>query len=151
MEDVVFDTEKLNPLDRKICAILAADCRISMRELGVRLKKSPTTIKTHIERLEKIGIIQSWGAKFDYEKLGYEYIGFVQIEIMRTRAKEVLLEISNHPNVYGVYDVTGAYEAIVMIRARNRKEFSDLEEKIFGSRFITKITTHMLLKKYKGY
>jgi len=141
----------LDAIDVQLCALLGKDCRTSFRELGQMLHKSPTTIKTRIENLEAQGIIKSWGASIDYEKLGFEYIGIVEIEIMRTRTKEVLLEIAQHPNVFGVYDVTGDYEALVMLRARTRNEFRDLEEKIFGSRFISRITTHILLQKYKDH
>ena len=40
--------------------------------------------------------------------------------------------------MFGIYDVTGDYEAIIMVRTKTRSEFRALSENLFDSHHIKK-------------
>ena len=140
---------KLDKLDIAICKEISEDCRKSYRFIGEKLNKSPGTIKSRIERLENMGVIKKWGAQLDYQKLGFDFTAIIELDTMRSKTQEILTNISKSPNVFGIYDVTGDYEAIIMVRTKTRTEFRALTEKLFDSRHITKVTTHVVLKSIK--
>ncbi len=143
------ESKKIDALDIAICKELSNDCRQSFRAIGEKLQKSPGTIKSRIDKLENQGIIQNWGAQLDYQKLGYDFTAIIELDTMRSKTQEILKSIAKSPNVFGIYDVTGDYEAIIMIRTKTRSEFRDLSEKLFESAYIKKVTTHIVLKSIK--
>ncbi|MHA1720987.1 MAG: Lrp/AsnC family transcriptional regulator [Promethearchaeota archaeon] len=140
---------KIDQLDFSICKEISEDCRKSYRQIGEKLNKSPGTIKKRIEKLESLGVIKKWGAQLDYQKLGYDFTAIIELDTMRSKTQEILKNISKSPNVFGIYDVTGDYEAIIMVRTKTRSEFRALSEKLFDSHHIKKVTTHVVLKSIK--
>ncbi|MFX1590645.1 MAG: Lrp/AsnC family transcriptional regulator, partial [Promethearchaeota archaeon] len=105
--------QKFN-LDTEILKKLSVDGRVSFRQLAKDLgHKSPVTIKRHIEELEANKIILNYGAKINYEKLGYEIIAIIEVTISKGKMFEVEEKIAENPNVFGVYDITGTYDALI--------------------------------------
>ncbi len=139
----------LDDLDLAICEILSDNCRISFRTIARKVHKAPLTVKIRIDNLIKQKIIKSWGAHLDYEKLGYEFISIVEIDVARGKTSSILQYIAENPHVFGVYDITGDYEAILLIRTQNRLEYTTIINNLLQSPDITKVTTRIVLKAYK--
>ena len=59
-------------LDLKILRLLSQDGRNTYHHIANELKKSPVTIKKHVEELEEQGFIKDYGIQIDFEKLGYK-------------------------------------------------------------------------------
>lgn len=77
--------DQVDRIDRNIVAALAADARLSMAELGRRVGLSKTPVMARVRRLEQLGIIRSYAAVIDREKLGERHVAFVQIKLSDTR------------------------------------------------------------------
>ena len=77
-------------LDIEILKKISKDGRISLRQLAKDLgNKSPVTIKSHVENLEKEKIIKDYGAQIDFEKLGYDIIAIIELTISKGKMLEV--------------------------------------------------------------
>ena len=135
-------------LDLEILKILSEDGRESYRKIAQELNKSPVTIKSHVEELEK-GIIKSYGAQLDYEKLGYDIIAIIEITVSKGKMLEVEGMIAENPNVFGVYDITGTYDALIFVRFKTRKELSEMIKKIHRSEYVESTNTHLVLNVIK--
>jgi DNA-binding Lrp family transcriptional regulator len=135
-------------IDLEILKILSEDGRESYRKIAQELSKSPVTIKSHVEELEK-GIIKSYGAQLDYEKLGYEIIAFIELTVSKGKMLEVERTIAKNPNVFGVYDITGTYDALILVRFKTRKELSEMIKKIHTSEYVESTNTHLVLNVIK--
>ncbi len=140
---------ELDDLDLEILEILGENCRISNREIAKILGKSPVTIGRHIEDLEQKGVIKNWGAHIDYEKLGYDIIAYIEITIAKGKLLEVEREIAKHPNVFGVYDITGTYDAVVLAMFKTRRELSRIIKQILASEYVERTNTHLVLNIIK--
>ncbi|MEJ2251556.1 MAG: Lrp/AsnC family transcriptional regulator [Candidatus Lokiarchaeota archaeon] len=128
---------------------LSKDGRISFRGLGDKLSKSPVTIKRHVEILEQEGIIKGYGIQIDYEKLGYDIIALIEITISQGKMIEVEKLIARNPYIFGVYDVTGNYDAVIFARFKSRIDLSKMIKKIHASPFIKRTNTHIILNVIK--
>jgi DNA-binding Lrp family transcriptional regulator len=88
MELHVAETDKrveIDELDKKILRLLCENARISLVDIGQKLKEHPKTIAYRISRLEKIKLIEAYRISIDHTKLGYTYY-------------KIFLNISNYHN-----------------------------------------------------
>ncbi|MFX1573759.1 MAG: Lrp/AsnC family transcriptional regulator [Promethearchaeota archaeon] len=142
--------EDFSDLDIDILKKLSEDSRISFRQLAKELDVgSPVTIKNHVENLEKKGIIINYGAKINFEKLGYEIMGIIEVTISKGKMFEVEEKIADNPNVFGVYDITGTYDALILARFKTREELSKMIKDIHKSPYVEHTNTHFVLNTIK--
>ena len=137
-------------LDTEILKKLSIDGRVSLRQLAKDLgNKSPVTIKRHVEELETKGIIIDYGAKINYEQLGYEIVALIEVTISKGKMFEVEEKIAENPNVFGVYDITGTYDALILARFKTREELSKMIKEIHKSPNVERTNTHFVLNTIK--
>ena len=125
-----YRLKDLDETDLEILKILSQDGRTSHRKIAKQLDKSPVTIKKHVDKLDNNGIISNYGASIDYENLGYDIIAFIELTISKGKMIEVEEKIASFPNIFGVFDVTGTYDALLLGRFKTRSELSDMVKKI---------------------
>lgn len=145
----MVDIEEEKDLDIGILKWLSGDGRRTKSFLAEQLKKSPNTIKAHIETLEKENIIKNYGVQIDYEKLGYDIMAVIELTISKGKMIEVEKEISHLPNIFAVYDITGTYDALLIARFKTRSELSDLVKEINSNEFVIRTNTHLILNVIK--
>ena len=141
--------KEIENVDLEILKILSKDGRSSHRSIATELEKSHLTIKKHIDDLEKNKIIKGYSVDVDFEKLGYDIIALIEITISKGKMLEVEKDIAHHPNIYGVYDVTGVYDAIILARFKTRNELSSLVKKINSYEYVVRTNTHLILNVIK--
>ncbi len=139
----------LDKTDAEILSSLRGNCRGSYREIAKRLKLHPTTLISRMQKLEKSGVILGYGANIDLSKLGYEFLGVVQIKIEKGRLLETQGRISRLPGVMAVYDVTGEYDSVAIIAAKSRDSFSGLIKKLLNLPHIEHTNTQVILNVVK--
>ncbi len=144
-----MNDKKVEKLDLDILKILSRDGRSSHRSMAKDLVKSHLTIKNHVDDLEKNGIIKGYSANIDLEKLGYDIIAIIELTISKGKMMEVEREIAQKPNIFGVYDVTGKYDAIIIARFRARSELSQMVKIINKSEYVIRTNTHLVLNVIK--
>jgi len=142
----------MDELNLQILQILSEDGRKSYRSISEQLKKSPITIKNHVEEMEKTGIIKNYGVQIDYEKVGYDIIALIEITVSKGKMLEVEKKIANNPNVFAVYDITGTYDALILARFKSRARLSEMiKDEIHASPFVERTNTHIVLNVIKEH
>ncbi len=141
--------KELESIDYDILRILTEDSRKSNRKLGEELDKSPTTIGKHIEELMEGKILKNFTIEIDYEKLGYDIIALVELNISQGKMLEVENDIAKDPHVFGVYDVTGKYDALILARFKTRKGLSEMVKNINSKPYVENTNTHLILNVIK--
>lgn len=137
-------------VDKEILGLLSEDSRLSNRELGRKLERSPLTIKNHIDELLENKIIKGYSLDIDYEKLGYDIIAIIELTISKGKMIEVEKRIAQNPNVFAVYDITGTYDALILARFKTRAELSDMIKKeLHASPYVERTNTHIVLNILK--
>ena len=136
-------------LDLKILGLLLADSRVSARQVALRLGVSTSTVTSHIDRLESLGIIKSYAALLDHQKLGYEITVVTEVLVSKGKLLEMEREIAKLPGVCAVYDVTGEIDGIVIAKFRNREELSRFTKGLLAMPFVERTNSHVVLTTVK--
>ena len=76
--------EEFDELDRKIINLLATSSEGSFRQQAKQIGVHPTTLIQRVRNLESKGVINGYRAKIDYMRLGFGYMGLVQIYMEAT-------------------------------------------------------------------
>jgi DNA-binding Lrp family transcriptional regulator len=139
----------IDAVDLDILKILSEDGRVAYNKIADELNKSPVTIKKHVLDLEEKRIIEGYGAKVNFDKLGFNLIAFIEITVSKGKMFEVEEKIARNPNVFGVYDITGTYDALVMSRFKSREQLSDMIKDIHKSPYVERTNTHIILNVIK--
>ena len=135
--------------DKKILNILVENSRLSLRQIAKQAHVSVATVMNHINSMEKQNIIKKYTAKLDYEKMGYDVEVMIDIRISKGKLFEVEKKISADPNVFAVYDTTGAFDAMILARFPNRRKMDNFLKKIQTYEFVERTETRLILKTMK--
>ena len=139
----------IDKTDEEILHELHRNCRGSYREIASRLKLHPTTLISRMQKLEKTHVIRGYGANVDLGKLGYEFMGMVQIKIAKGKLLEAQEKISRLRGVVAVYDITGEYDSVAIIAAKGRDSFSQTIKSFLAIPYIEHTNTQVILNTVK--
>jgi Lrp/AsnC family transcriptional regulator, leucine-responsive regulatory protein len=103
-----IDRLRVDQIDCDIISELLDDGRVSIAELGRRVKLSPPAVAERVKRLESVGIITGYSAKVDLRHLGYSLTALVLLTLSTPgRSSEVLELLRDIPEVVECHRVTG--------------------------------------------
>ncbi|MDP3765110.1 MAG: Lrp/AsnC family transcriptional regulator [Nanoarchaeota archaeon] len=140
---------ELEETDKKILNIIVENSRLSLRQIAKKTGVSVATVMHHIKKLENEKIIKKYTAKFDYEKIGYDVEVMIELRISKGRLFDVEKKIATHPNVFAIYDVTGASDAVILARFRTRRQMDNFLKKIQTYEFVERTETKLILNTIK--
>ena len=142
-------TSTMDELDRAILEELNVDARRSHREISHRLKVSPTTVSSRVQRLEEQGIIRGYIPLLDDEQLGYDLWALIGIRISKGRLREVEERLARDPRAYAIYDVTGEYDALLIGRFRDRRDLDRFVKHALQDPHVERSNTQVVLNRVK--
>ena len=140
----------MDKTDEQILFALRQDARASFRQIARKLGIHPTTLISRVGKLERAGIISGYGANLNLTKLGYEFMGVVQIKISKGAIIETQEKISRLRGVVAVYDVTGEYDSVAIIAAKTREQFSRLIKSFSHLPHVEHTNTQVVLNVVKA-
>ncbi|MBI2655153.1 Lrp/AsnC family transcriptional regulator [Candidatus Woesearchaeota archaeon] len=140
---------ELDETDKKILNAVIENSRLSLRQIAKKLGVSVATVMHRLNRLEDEKIVKKYTSYLDYEKIGYDVEVIIEIRISKGKLLEVEKRLAVHPNVFGIYDVTGAFDAVVLARFRNRRQMDNFLKKIQTYEFVERTETKLVLKTIK--
>ena len=85
----------LDDIDRRLLEILAADARISLKELAGRVKLSSPSTSERLRRLEERGAIRAFTVDVDPRALGYELQAIVRVRPMPGKLAQVQKQLAD--------------------------------------------------------
>ena len=140
---------KIDDTDKKILNVLVGNSRLSLRQIAKKVDVSVATVMHRINKLEQEKIIRKYTAQLDYEKIGYDIEVLIEIRISKGRLLDIEKKIAVHPNVFAVYDVTGAFDAVLLARFQTRRQMDSFLKKIQTYEFVERTETKLVLQAVK--
>ena len=135
--------------DKRIISEYLKDARISYREVAKRLQLAVGTVLTRTKKLENDGIIKSYSAILDYDKLGYDIIAISDITVSKGKLTDVENAIAKLSPTCAVYDVTGENDVIIVSKFKNREEMSDFTKKLLSMSNVERTNSKLVLNTVK--
>ncbi|HKY90857.1 MAG TPA: Lrp/AsnC family transcriptional regulator [Nevskiaceae bacterium] len=126
MED---STPELDRTHLRILEALQADGRLSNVELAEKVGMSESPCFRRVKQLEGSGVISGYTAKLDQRKLGLPVTTFVLVSMDKQdekRREEFVRRVQAEPHIIECHAMTGAYDFLLKIVARNIDHFSEL-------------------------
>lgn len=120
---------RLDGIDRRILEALQSDGRLSNVELAGRVGLSPSPCLRRVRQLESAGLIKGYGAHLSRRRLGLGVMAFVQVQLDRHEDPLVAdfeRAVSAVPEIIACYAVTGAYDFLLQVVARDLDDFGTL-------------------------
>ena len=142
---------QLDSIDMEILRILQENARVSYNEIASRLKIPKPTAYYRVKRLEASGLIKSYKAILDPEKLGFEYITITLVRGRYGRGyhEKIGEMIASHPYVQSVYFVLGDIDFVVTAKFPSREHFMKFLESMINSPEIERTSTLVVVKVIK--
>lgn len=135
--------------DLEILKELSKDSRKSFRQIARKLGVATTTVINKYNKLHLEGVIKKPSITIDYEKLGYALTALIELRVSKGKLIEVESKIASKHNVYAVYDITGAEDAVILARFRDREELNSFVKSLAAMDFIERTNTHLVLNTIK--
>ena len=139
----------LDETDRRILSVLQRDARTSMRKISKEVGVSLGTVSNRVRKLEGTGVIRGYTVLLDPEKIGWDLNVVIGLRIQKGRLIEIQEKIAKDSRVYGVYDVTGDFDSMVIARARDRSDLDDLSKNVMSVDGVERSVTHLVLNTVK--
>ncbi len=139
----------LDDLDRKILRALSEDARKSYRVIAKALHTSIGTVSARIRRLEAAGVILRYVPILEERSLGYDLAALIGIKISRGKLLEVQRRLARDPRVFGVFDVTGEWDSILMVRFKSVRDLDTFVKKLLATENVERTYTQVVLNVVK--
>ncbi|PKK81136.1 MAG: AsnC family transcriptional regulator [Thermoplasmata archaeon HGW-Thermoplasmata-2] len=139
----------MDDLDRNILNILNRDARTSFREIAKVIGVSVTTVASRISRMEKNGTINGYVPLLEPEALGYDLTALIGLKIKHGELMEVQKALAKDSRVFGIYDVTGEWDSIVVARFKGRKDLDRFIKNTLSAEGIERTYTQIVLNVIK--
>ena len=140
---------ELEETDKKILNAIIENSRLSLRQIAKKIGVSVATVMHHLQNLEKDKIINRYTSNINYEKIGYDIEVLIEMRISKGRLLDVEKKIASHPNVFAIYDITGAFDAAILARFKTRRQMDNFLKKIQTYEFVERTETKLILKTIK--
>ena len=112
----------MDDIDKKLISLLQQNARMPLKVMSELVFLSSPAVSARIERLEKEGIINSYEAKVNKDKLGYNITAFINLEIEPNQKAEFYPYVRSCPNVLECNCVTGNYSMLLKVAFKSTVE-----------------------------
>ncbi|UAY54352.1 Lrp/AsnC family transcriptional regulator [Arachidicoccus terrestris] len=127
---------ELDETDMLLLKLLAENAKYTNKELAGMVNLSPSPVFERIKRLEGNGFIKKYIAILDAEKFNRGFIVFCNIKL-KQHNKEIgnsfVADIMNIDEVVECYNISGDYDFILKVYARDMKHYQDFVFNKLGS------------------
>jgi DNA-binding Lrp family transcriptional regulator len=139
---------RIDAVDQRIVALLAADARASYAEIGARVSLSAPAVKRRVDRLRASGVIKGFTAVIDPAAVGWTTEAFVELFCTgRTTPAQITVATRRHPEVIGAYTVSGQADALVHLRAADIGHLEQALERLRAEPFVTSTRSMVVLSR----
>jgi DNA-binding Lrp family transcriptional regulator len=144
----------LDAIDRKILEALQADGRISNVELAARVHLSAPQCLRRMRALEGSGVIRGYRALAAPQRLGLGVVAYVHLNIDSDafgHVREIEATIRSFPQILECYTVSGDYDYLLKVVARDRKSLSQfLTDRLMQTRGVADVRSMICLEEIKA-
>ncbi|MCR5779431.1 MAG: Lrp/AsnC family transcriptional regulator [Bacteroidaceae bacterium] len=120
--------DTLDEIDLQILKTLQKNAKLTTKELADAVHLTPTPVFERQKRLERQGYIMRYTAVIDPEKLGQGLLVFCKVKLQQINheiADAFMRRIQRIPEVTECYNISGAYDYLLKVRARDMKQYQE--------------------------
>ncbi|UCE81039.1 MAG: Lrp/AsnC family transcriptional regulator [Methanobacteriota archaeon] len=145
------DTVSLDKNDEIILKMLQEDCKISLKDIGLKTGLSSSTVHYRVNRLLEEGVITGFKACVDPVKVGKNMLAIALItgRYGPDYSKKIGEKLSEIPGVWAVYFLLGNIDFAVLLRASSREELKSIVDAFIRIDEVERSNTYLILDRRK--
>jgi len=143
----------MDKIDRKILAVLQADARASLQEIGQAVGLSPSPCWGRIKKMEEAGVIQGYTVRINPQAL--DLADTVLVQVTLDSHSDNTLEkfgetLASIPEVIEAHLVSGDYDYLLRIVVKDTRDYERLlREKLYKIKGIRHSRSSFVLRTLK--
>jgi Lrp/AsnC family leucine-responsive transcriptional regulator len=147
------DGSDIDRFDRAILRELAADGRMSVADLALRVGLSKSPCQVRLKRLQARGYIRGFRAVIDPARLGLDHIAFVEVRLKDTTEgalRAFNAAVAKVPEIEQCHMIAGAFDYLLKVRTRDIRAYREvLGEVISALPHVAATSTHVSMEAVK--
>ena len=141
----------MEDIDRQLLALLTADGRMSFTDLGKATGLSTSAVHQRVKRLESKGLISSYKAVLDYDRVGLPLTAFISIRpIDASQPDDSPDRLRGINEIVSCWSVAGEESYILKVRVATPVDLEVLLARIRAAANVSTRTTIVLSTPYEG-
>jgi len=136
-------------LDRRLLALLEADARSTMADLGRAVGLSRTAVLARVQRLERDGVLRGYHADVALPGSPGTHRARVGIVLRTADVAGYAARLAAQPGFAEIETVTGEYDLIALVTAPTAGQLDALLDRVQGWRETVRTTTWVVLTRYR--
>lgn len=141
-------------MDIRVLRVLADNARATVEDVATMTGLSVGEVKENIAELESAGIIKGYKAVIDWEKLDHASVSaLIELKVIPQEEygfEKIAETVMKYPEVETVYLMSGAYDLMVIVKAKTFQEVAMFVAKELATMHgVTSTATHFVLRRYK--
>jgi len=132
--------------EKRLISVLKEDVRATISDIARKLKVSRATVQARIAKLEKEGIIVGYTLVLGKDYLNQYISAHVAIAVEQKSSLIVSSGLMKIEQVSAVHAISGEYDMIAVIHARNTEQLSHLIDHIGSLEGVVRTNTSVILE-----
>jgi DNA-binding Lrp family transcriptional regulator len=121
----------VDAMNKRIIRLLMADGRMTYNDIAAKMRRSPSTVRDRIRRLEDDKVILGYYAIINSERMDLKAEAFIRANLAEGKGVEDLRRISKLEGVKEVCQVSGDRRVLIRVLAQDNRALENLvHEKI---------------------
>jgi Lrp/AsnC family transcriptional regulator for asnA, asnC and gidA len=112
----------MDQIDKRILNLLQENDKLSYHQIAKKLRMSASTVHTRVKKMKQKGIIKSFSAIIEPEKVGYKSIALISLTVNANKMREIAIKLTSYKEVQIVSTSTGDHDLIALVVARDEKD-----------------------------
>jgi Lrp/AsnC family transcriptional regulator, regulator for asnA, asnC and gidA len=118
--------DSIDGVDLKIIDILGKDSSTTFVDIAKQIGVSDATIHIRVRRLREAGIIGNFTISVDNNRLGYDHLAFMGINVEPGFAEDVTNDLSTLHEILEIHEMHNRFDLLLKIRAKDLNELRDI-------------------------
>ena len=118
--------DSVDAVDLKIIDILGKDSSTTFVDIAKQIGVSDATIHIRVRRLREAGIIGNFTISVDNNRLGYDHLAFMGINVEPGFAEDVTNDLSSLHEILEIHEMHNRFDLLLKIRAKDLNELRDI-------------------------
>lgn len=132
--------------EERLITVLKDDVRATISDIARKLKISRATVQARIASLEKEGVIKGYSLVLGKDYLNQYISAHVAIAAEQKTSAIVSSALMKIEQVSAVHSISGEYDMIAVIHARNTEQLSHLIDQIGSLTGVMRTNTSVILE-----
>lgn len=120
----------ISELDRQLIHLLSANARAPVAELARELGVTRATVQSHVEQLQRQGVIQGYTLRLSNDYHGHMVEAHVWVETEQKKVSGLCRQLQTMADVRSLYSISGAFDLVAILKSSSTEALDATVDRI---------------------